>query len=90
MSDAAHQAQADVRAKAAEIGGNLRQGAQALGFKNLGEAVSTAVHHAQEEARNQEAEAEDREVGNTRGNGTPGSSATGSGSTTTSPTRAPR
>jgi hypothetical protein len=74
VSSAAHTAQAEVRDEAARIGGSLREGAQSLGFKNPGEAVSTAVHEAQQSFRDAEAEAEDRDVessGGAAGTGSP-------------------
>jgi hypothetical protein len=39
-----------------------KQAAQDAGFSNLGQAVSSAVHEAQQAARDQEAEAEESEL----------------------------
>jgi hypothetical protein len=44
-----------------------KQELQAAGFRNRGEAVSTAVHEAQQAARDREAGAEDGEVGSPTG-----------------------
>jgi hypothetical protein len=44
-----------------------KEAAQDAGFKNLGGAVSTAVHEAQQTARDREAPAEDGEVGSPGG-----------------------
>jgi len=44
-----------------------KQDVQAAGFRNRGEAVSTAVHEAQQAARDREAAAEAGEVGSPTG-----------------------
>jgi hypothetical protein len=44
-----------------------KQAAQDASFSNLGQAVSSAVHEAQQAARDGEAAAEDSEVGSSDG-----------------------
>jgi len=60
-----------------------KQDLQEAGFRNRGEAVSTAVHDAQQQARNREAAAEDAEVGSPDGKRTSGTPTAGTRTTTT-------
>jgi len=62
-----------------------KQDLQDGGFRNRGEAVSTAVHDAQEDARDHEAADEDAEVGTPAGPTPSGTPTGGRGTTTTRP-----
>ena len=76
VSRAAHEAQQMSKSMS-------KQDLQEAGFRNRGEAVSTAVHEAQRAAREGEAAAEDAEVGSSDRGTRSGAPTGGPGTTTT-------
>ena len=60
-----------------------KQDIQDAGLRNRGEAVRTAVHDAQQDARDREAAEEDAEVGSPDGPTPSGTPTAGTGTTTT-------
>jgi Arc/MetJ-type ribon-helix-helix transcriptional regulator len=73
----------EVSKAATEAAHMTKQEIEDGGFRNRGEAVSTAVHEAQQRARDGEAADEDAEAGSPDETAAPGTPTAGTGTTTT-------